>query len=73
MKTQESIIQLGNSLPLGSKNLIAKKLKINYKTVDNILKGKKARVTNVINVISEAKQILKEYNLVTGELSETEN
>lgn len=61
----ESIIELGNKLPLGSKNLIAKKLKISYKTVDNILKGKRARVTNVINVISEAKKIISEYKTVT--------
>ncbi|PRB03068.1 hypothetical protein CQ046_10965 [Chryseobacterium sp. MYb7] len=66
MKTKENIIQLGSSLPLGSKKLIAESLGMNYRTVDNILKGKEARVTNVMKVLKEAKRILKEYEDITN-------
>ena len=65
MKTSDKIIQLGEKLPLGAKKLIASNLDMNYKTVDNILKGKTARMSNTIKVVQEAKKVLEQFEQAT--------
>lgn len=62
MKTTEKIIQLGKELPLGAKKLISKETGITEKTVANILKGKPARMDNVLKVVKSAKNIIERYN-----------
>jgi hypothetical protein len=65
MKTTEKIIELGNKLPYGARKIISERLNINYKTVDNILKGKEGRMNNVIAVVQEAKKVLEEFEEAT--------
>jgi len=61
MQSNNKILELGKKLPLGARKVIADRLNITYKTVDNILKGKEGRMNNVIAVIQEAKKVLAEF------------
>jgi len=65
MQSNSKILELGKKLPLGAKKLIAETLNMNYKTVDNILKGKEARMNNTVKVIQEAKKVLAEFEKAT--------
>ncbi len=60
MKTTETLAEIASQLPYGSKKVITDRTNLNYRTVDNILKGKKANVSNVIKVMKEAKRIILE-------------
>ncbi|MEI7488316.1 MAG: hypothetical protein WCJ72_13085 [Chryseobacterium sp.] len=61
MQINNKILELGKKLPLGARKVIADRLNISYRTVDNILKGKEGRMNNVINVVQEAKKVLVEF------------
>lgn len=65
MQSKDKILEIAQKLPFGSIKIIAEKLNINARTVDSILKGKKAMYKNVVNVLREAKSIIKEYEELT--------
>lgn len=58
--------EIDRKLPYGAKKLIAKNLGLTEKTVSNILKGKRGRMENCMNVIQEAKRIIKDYENKTS-------
>lgn len=66
MQSNKKLEEIKRNLPLGGKLLIAKRLKITSKTVDNILNGRRAQFKNVVNVITEAETIIAEYKELTG-------
>jgi hypothetical protein len=59
------ITELKNKLPLGGKLEIIKRTKLNFRTVDNILNGKPARMANVIKVIKTAEDVVNEFTEIT--------
>lgn len=66
MQSNKKLEEIKRNLPLGGKLLIAKRLRITSKTVDNILNGRRAQFKNVVSVIKEAETIIAEYKELTG-------
>lgn len=65
MQYIDKITKLKNKLPLGGKQEIIKRTNLNFRTVDNILNGKPARMANVIKVIKTAEDIVNEFTKIT--------
>ena len=65
MQNNSKITELKNKLPLGGKLEIIKRTKLNFRTVDNILNGKPARMANVIKVIKTAEDVVNEFTEIT--------
>ena len=67
MQSNKKLEEIKKNLPIGGRLLIAERLKITPKTVENILNGKPGIFKNVINVIREAEAIIIEYKEAIGE------
>lgn len=65
MQNNEKITELKKNLPLGGRLEVSKRVNLNPRTVDNILKGKSARMTNIIKVIKATQDVINEFTEIT--------
>lgn len=66
MESNEKLMQIKNGLPLGGIKELCIRTGLCRLTIQNILSGKKARMQNVIKVITEGEKIISEYQELTG-------
>lgn len=66
MQNNKKLEQIRKELPLGGKRLIAERTGLSYRSVENILGGKNARIKNLTVIIREAEKIIADYKNLTG-------